>query len=69
MQAKGQSVKAGDVIPYVFCMGEDGTTAKSAKADRAHHPDELRKTGSTLKIGEGDESNVGAVYLWFLRPC
>lgn len=51
MQAKGQSVKAGDVIPYVFCMGEDSITAKSAKADRAHHPDELRKTGTTLKIG------------------
>lgn len=52
LQAKGQSVKAGDVVPYVFCMGPDGITAKSAKADRAHHPDELRKPGNTLKIGQ-----------------
>lgn len=50
MQAKGQSVKAGDVIPYIFCLGEDDSTAKSAKADRAHHPDELRKGGTALKI-------------------
>lgn len=50
MKAKGQSVRAGDVIPYVFCMGEDGITAKSAKADRAYHPDDLRKKDTTLKI-------------------
>ena len=52
MQAKGQSVKAGDVIPYIFCLGEDGSTAKSAKADRAFHPDDLRKKDTTLKIGK-----------------
>lgn len=58
MQAKGQSVKAGDVIPYIFCLGDDGITAKAAKAERAHHPDELRKTGSNLKIGK-----IGVRYL------
>ena len=51
MQAKGQTIKAGDVIPYVFCLAEDGITAKSAKADRAFHPDDLRKKDTTLKIG------------------
>lgn len=50
MKAKGQSVRAGDVISYVFCLGEDGITAKSARADRAYHPDELRKKDTTLKI-------------------
>lgn len=50
MQAKGQTIKAGDVIPYVFCLAEDGITAKSAKADRAFHPDDLRKKDTTLKI-------------------
>jgi DNA polymerase alpha subunit A len=50
-QAKGQSVKAGDVIPYVFCLGEDGITAKAAKADRAYDPDDMRKSGSALKLG------------------
>ena len=48
---KGQDAKAGDVIPYIFCLGEDGSTAKSAQADRAHHPDELRRPDVILKIG------------------
>ena len=51
LQAKGQTIKAGDVTPYVFCLGEDGSTSKAAKADRAFHPDELRKNGTSLKIG------------------
>jgi DNA polymerase alpha subunit A len=50
MKAKGTSVRAGDVVPYIFCMGDDGVTAKAAKADRAYHPDELRKKDTTLKI-------------------
>lgn len=52
MKKKGQSVKAGDVIPYVFCLGEDGNTAKTAQADKARHPDDLRRSESKLKIGE-----------------
>jgi DNA polymerase alpha subunit A len=49
---RGQDVKAGDVVPYVFCLGEDGIgSTRTAQADRAHHPDELRRPDSNLKIG------------------
>lgn len=48
---KKGNAKAGDVIPYVFCIAEGEESAKSAQADRAHHPDELRRAGSELKIG------------------
>ncbi|SCZ87769.1 BZ3500_MvSof-1268-A1-R1_Chr2-3g05237 [Microbotryum saponariae] len=50
MQAKGQSAKSGDVVPYIFCLPADGVSAKSAKAVNAHHPDDVRRQGSTLKI-------------------
>ncbi|SCV75007.1 BQ2448_8036 [Microbotryum intermedium] len=50
MQAKGQSAKSGDVVPYIFCLPADGISAKSAKAVNAHHPDDVRRQGSTLKI-------------------
>jgi len=49
MKARGASARAGDVIPYVFCMTEDG--GKGLMADRVHHPDELRRADSTLRIG------------------
>jgi len=52
MKAKGQSAKAGDVIPYIFCLPANGESAKNAKAENAHHPDDVRRQGSTLKIGE-----------------
>jgi DNA polymerase alpha subunit A len=52
MKQRGGSAKAGDVIPYIFCLAEGEESAKSAQADRAKHPDELRKGGSTLKIGK-----------------
>lgn len=51
LKAKGGSGKAGDVIPYVFCLGADGKTSRSAQADRAFHPDEFRRKDSGLKIG------------------
>lgn len=51
MKAKGQSARAGDVIPYIFCLGEGGDQGKSVQAEKAHHPDEIRKTGSGLQIG------------------
>ncbi|KAI6101196.1 hypothetical protein F5141DRAFT_1190185 [Pisolithus sp. B1] len=47
MKAKGGSARAGDVIPYVFCIGKDEEPSKSAQADRARHPDELKKAVST----------------------
>ncbi|KAG5643370.1 hypothetical protein DXG03_001018 [Asterophora parasitica] len=50
MKAKGGSSRAGDVIPYIFCLGEGEESAKSAQADRAKHPDEIRRAGSELKI-------------------
>jgi DNA polymerase alpha subunit A len=50
MKAKGSTVRAHDVIPYILCLGSDGKTARSAQADRAFHPDDLRRSGSDLKI-------------------
>ncbi len=52
MKAKGTAVRAHDVIPYIMCLGEDGKSSKSAQADKAFHPDDLRRQGSELKIGE-----------------
>ena len=54
MKAKGQSARSGDVIPYIFCQGDSGDIGKSAQAERAHHPDEIRKSGSGLQIGMSD---------------
>ncbi|KAI0731115.1 hypothetical protein C8Q76DRAFT_644698 [Earliella scabrosa] len=50
LKAKGGTSRAGDVIPYVFCLGENGETSKSAQADRAKHPDEVRRESDKLKI-------------------
>ena len=52
MKGKGSSVRAHDVIPYIMCLGEDGKAARTAQADRAFHPDDLRRQGSELKIGK-----------------
>lgn len=51
MQARGQSAKAGDVIPYIFCLPDTGIPALSGKAANAYHPDEIKKQGSTLQVG------------------
>lgn len=51
MQERGLNARMGDVIPYIFCLEPDGeSNSKSGQADRAHHPDELRKHDSELKI-------------------
>lgn len=51
MKQRGGSARMGDVIPYIFCLGEDGScSSKTAQADRAHHPDELRRKDSQLKV-------------------
>ncbi|TCD69077.1 DNA-directed DNA polymerase alpha catalytic subunit pol1 [Steccherinum ochraceum] len=50
MKTRGGTARSGDVIPYIFCVGESGETSKTAQADRAKHPDEVRKVGSELKI-------------------
>ncbi|PFH53233.1 hypothetical protein AMATHDRAFT_54925 [Amanita thiersii Skay4041] len=48
MKAKGGTAKTGDVIPYIFCIAEGEEPAKTAQAERAKHPDEVRR--STLKV-------------------
>ncbi|KAF5362489.1 hypothetical protein D9756_002711 [Leucocoprinus leucothites] len=50
MKGRGGSARAGDVIPYVFCLKEDEESSKSAQAERAKHPDEVRKATEELKI-------------------
>ncbi|KAK7687728.1 hypothetical protein QCA50_008944 [Cerrena zonata] len=50
MKAKGGTSRAGDVIPYVFCLGETEESSKSAQALKAKHPDEVKRAGSDLKI-------------------
>ncbi|OCF33996.1 DNA polymerase alpha subunit A [Kwoniella heveanensis BCC8398] len=50
MKSKGAAVRAHDVIPYIMCLGEDGKGGKTAQAERAFHPDDLRRQGSELKI-------------------
>ena len=50
LKQKGGSAKTGDVIPYVFCLSEGEESTKTAQADRAKHPDEVRKS-SELTIG------------------
>lgn len=51
MKTRNLTVRAGDVIPYIFCSGEADATGKSAQAERARHPDELRKAGSETQAG------------------
>ena len=54
MKQKGGSARNGDVIPYVFCLSEGEESAKTAQADRAKHPDEVRKDLG-LTVGEMHE--------------
>lgn len=51
MLSKGLIVKQHDNIPYIVCLKEDGTSGGKANKENSFHPDELRKTGSTLVIG------------------
>jgi DNA polymerase alpha subunit A len=51
MKAKGGSARSGDVIPYIFCLAEGEETTKTAQADRARHPDEVRRANSGFQIG------------------
>ena len=52
LKSRGSTARSGDVIPYIFCLGGGGESSKSGQAERAKHPDELRKAGSELMIGE-----------------
>lgn len=51
MKARGITARAGDVIPYVFCLGDSGESSKTAQADKAKHPDEVRRESDKFKIG------------------
>jgi hypothetical protein len=51
MKARNVAVRAVDVIPYIFGLGEGDATSNSAQAERARHPDELRKSGSETQTG------------------
>ncbi|EIW68554.1 hypothetical protein TREMEDRAFT_31892 [Tremella mesenterica DSM 1558] len=68
MKSKGVAVRAHDVIPYIMCLGEDGKSAKSAHADRAFHPDDLRRQGSELRI-DFDFYLDGQILQPVLRLC
>lgn len=49
MKARNVAVRAGDVMPYIFCS-EGGEAGHGAQAERAKHPDELRKGGTEIQI-------------------
>ena len=51
MKSKGGTVYVGDVIPYIFCLGTGGESSKTSQADRARHPDEVRKADKDCLIG------------------
>jgi DNA polymerase alpha subunit A len=52
LKAAGRSAKSGDVVSYIFCLAEGEVSSKTAQADRAYHPDEIRRSGGKLKIGQ-----------------
>jgi DNA polymerase alpha subunit A len=51
MKKLGMSIKTNDTIPYVICVADEGTANANLIASRARHPDEVKKDGSTMKIG------------------
>ncbi|KAG1886944.1 uncharacterized protein F5891DRAFT_1200258 [Suillus fuscotomentosus] len=50
LKAKGGSARNGDVIPYVFCVAPGEETVKTAQADRAKHPDEIKRAAGELTV-------------------
>lgn len=52
MKTRGGSARAGDVIPYVFCVKEGEDSSKTGQAERAKHPDEVRRADGEFKIGK-----------------
>ena len=52
----------GDVIPYIFCLGTGGESSKTSQADRARHPDEVRKAERDCLIGATPGPSLG---MWF----
>lgn len=52
MKTRGVSARAGDVIPYVFCFKDGEDSSKTAQAERAKHPDEVRRAVDEVRTGE-----------------
>ncbi|KAJ3161309.1 DNA-directed DNA polymerase alpha catalytic subunit pol1 [Geranomyces michiganensis] len=55
MKARGIVAKIGDTIPYVICTAGadadgDGPTPGASMAERARHPDDVRKSNGAVKI-------------------
>jgi hypothetical protein len=38
-------------MPYIFCLGSAGESSKTGQADKARHPDEVRKADKDCQIG------------------
>lgn len=51
MKAKGLTARTGTVVQYIFCRAEGEESSKTAQADRAKHPDEIKRSEGELKIG------------------
>ena len=66
MKTKGASARAGDVIPYVFCLKDGEDSSKTAQADRAKHPDEVKRAADEVKIGEVTLAIVQLLQSWKL---
>jgi DNA polymerase alpha subunit A len=52
MKARNIAVRAGDVIPYIFCSSEGDGSGNTTQAERARHPDEHRKAASEIQTGK-----------------
>lgn len=48
LKAKGVGCHAGDTIQYIICKDE----TKKNYAEKAYHPDELKKMSNELFIGK-----------------
>jgi DNA polymerase alpha subunit A len=56
MKESGLNVKTGDTIPYVICEMDGVASGTSAGfAERAFHPDDVKRGDKGLHIGELSE--------------
>lgn len=65
MIAKGIPAKQHDNIPFVICLREDGSSVGKGTKDNTFHPDDVRRAGSTLKIGEPSIHFINRLYTVF----
>jgi hypothetical protein len=52
MKAKGLTARTGTVVQYIFCLAQGEESTKTAQADRAKHPEEIKRSEGQLKIGK-----------------